>query len=108
MKEKKITDEVLMRLEDLVLRLERANEKTSPQHPHLPVQCNRPLPHHMEEKSKLKIDFDVDKKLLVNMFADEDTVKAVIEIMMESPTEIQILFKVVLDLYNQINTIIEK
>jgi len=102
MKEKKLEEDSLKKLEELVSRLEKTSiDKPHLKHPHPPV------PHHLEG-SNLKFQFENDEDLLVNIFGDVDTAQAIVEIMKKSPTEIQILFKVVVDLYKQINLIREK
>ena len=53
----------------------------------------------------MRIDFIRDKELIETIFEDEDTAKAVIDIITTSPTEIQIVLKVVLDLYNKVNSL---
>lgn len=51
----------------------------------------RPMPPH-ERKALLRIEFDEsDLKLLQEVFGDEDTAGAAMEIINEAPPEIQIL-----------------
>ena len=51
----------------------------------------RPMPPH-ERKALLRIEFDEgDLKLLQEVFGDEDTAGAAMEIIKEAPPEIQIL-----------------
>lgn len=113
MEEKKLTEDKLKKFEELVERLERASEKPHPghieepghrhphperpdhKHPHPPV-----LPH---ERKDFNIDFKQDEELLKEIFGDDDTAKAVVDIIKASPTEIQIVLKVVIDLYNKVN-----
>lgn len=109
MEEKKINDEKLKKFEELVDRLEKiSEEKPHPKHPHHPdgphpKHPHPPIPPH--ERKDLKIDFTNDEELLKRIFGDEDTTKAVIDIITTSPTEIQIVLKVVLDLYNKVNSL---
>lgn len=107
--EKKPHEDHLRRLEVLVERLERVSDEKPkhPKHPHLegphPKHPHPPIPLH--ERKDLRIDFIRDKKLIETIFEDEDTAKAVIDIITTSPTEIQIVLKVVLDLYNKVNSL---
>ena len=93
MEDKKIIEDKLRKFEELVERLEKASEKPHPKHP--------PIPPH--ERKDLKIDFKQDEGLLKEIFGDDDTAKAVIDIITTSPTEIQIVLKVVIDLYSKVN-----
>lgn len=107
MEEKKLTEEKLKKFEELVERLERASEeKPHPKHAHPegppPKHPHPPVPHHHDEREDIKVDFKNDEKLLASIFGDEDTARAVVGIIMDSPTEIQIVLKVVIDLYNKI------
>ena len=70
-------------------------EERPKKHPHLPIP-----PH---ERKDLKIDFKQDEELLKEIFGDNDTAKAVVDIITTSPTEIQIVLKVVINLYNKVN-----
>ena len=106
MEDKKINDEKLRKFEELVVRLEKISEEKTHQHPHHPEgphpkHPHPPIPPH--ERKDFKIDFSNDKELLENIFGDEDTTKAVIDVITISPTEIQIVLKVVIDLYNKVN-----
>lgn len=93
MEDKKITEDKLRKFEELVERLEKVSEKPHPKHP--------PIPPH--ERKDLKIDFKQDEELLEEIFGDDDTAKAVVDIITTSPTEIQIVLKVVIDLYSKVN-----
>ena len=97
--EKRPHEDHLRRLEVLVERLERVSDEkpNHSKHPHPPIP-----PH---ERKDLRIDFIRDKELIETIFEDEDTAKAVIDIITTSPTEIQIVLKVVLDLYNKVNSL---
>ncbi len=108
MEDKKITEDKLRKFEELVERLEKASEKPLPKHPHPeepdhkhPHPKHPPIPPH--ERKDLKIDFKQDEGLLKEIFGDDDTAKAVIDIITTSPTEIQIVLKVVIDLYSKVN-----
>lgn len=98
MEDKKIIEDKLRKFEELVERLEKASEKPHPKHPH---PKHPPIPPH--ERKDLKIDFKQDEGLLKEIFGDDDTAKAVIDIITTSPTEIQIVLKVVIDLYSKVN-----
>ena len=99
MKEQNFNEEKLKRFEELVDRLEKVNKEEPHHH-----KNGHPHPHHPMplEEEKLKIDFKENEELLKEIFGDEDTTKAVMEIMAKSPTEIQIVLKVVIDLHNKI------
>lgn len=109
MEDKKLTEDKLRKFEELVERLERiSDEEPKPKHPEdpdhkhpHPKHPHLPTPPH--ERKDLKIDFKQDEELLKNIFGDDDTAKAVVEIITTSPTEIQIVLKVVIDLYNKVN-----
>lgn len=105
MEDKKLTEDKLRKFEELVERLEKVSEKPHPKHPHLEGPGHKhphpPIPPH--ERKDLKIDFKQDEALLKEIFGDDDTAKAVIDIMTTSPTEIQIVLKVVIDLYSKVN-----
>ena len=118
MEDKKITEDKLRKFEELVERLEKASEKPHPKHPHPegpdhkhphpegpdhkhPHPKHPPIPPH--ERKDLKIDFKQDEELLEEIFGDDDTAKAVVDIITTSPTEIQIVLKVVIDLYSKVN-----
>ena len=64
-------------------------------------------PHHPHHELNLNLEFDNDKELLENLFEDEDTTKAVIEIMKKSPLEIQIVFKTIIDLHKKVDQFLE-
>lgn len=124
MEGKNLTLEKLKKFEELVERLERISnaprvlldedvhsqktyheelhhhEKKTHKHPHKPL-----LPH---ERKELKIDFLKDRALIESIFGDEDTSKAVVDIITTSPQEIQIVIKIVIDLYKKINSSEEK
>lgn len=105
--EKRPHEDHLRRLEVLVERLERVSDEkpNHSKHPHLegphPKHPHPPIPPH--ERKDLKIDFKQDEGLLKEIFGDDDTAKAVIDIITTSPTEIQIVLKVVIDLYSKVN-----
>ena len=110
MEDKKLTEDKLRKFEELVERLEKASEKPHPKHPHPegpdhkhphPKHPHPPIPPH--ERKDLKIDFKQDEELLKEIFGDDDTAKAVVDIITTSPTEIQIVLKVVIDLYSKVN-----
>ena len=108
MEDKKIIEDKLRKFEELVERLEKASEKPHPKHPHPegpdhkhPHPKHPPIPPH--ERKDLKIDFKQHEGLLKEIFGDDDTAKAVIDIITTSPTEIQIVLKVVIDLYSKVN-----
>lgn len=108
MEDKKIIEDKLRKFEELVERLEKASEKPHPKHLHPegpdhkhPHPKHPPIPPH--ERKDLKIDFKQDEGLLKEIFGDDDTAKAVIDIITTSPTEIQIVLKVVIDLYSKVN-----
>ena len=110
MEDKKITEENLKRFEELLEKLERISDEK--QHHHHKERLHEG-PHHkkppppvpLHERRDLKIDFISNKELIEVIFGDEDTAKAVIDIITTSPTEIQIVLKVVLDLYNKVNSL---
>lgn len=100
--EKKPHEDHLRRLEELVERLEKiSGEKPHPKHPEGPHPKHPPIPPH--EGKDLKIEFSNDIELLKEIFGDDDTAKAVIDIITASPTEIQVVLKVVIDLYSKVN-----
>ena len=108
MEDKKIIEDKLRKFEELVERLEKVSEKPHPKHPHPegpdhkhPHPKHPPIPPH--ERKDLKIDFKQDEELLEEIFGDDDTAKAVVDIITTSPTEIQIVLKVVIDLYSKVN-----
>ena len=105
MEDKKLTEDKLRKFEELVERLEKASEKPHPKQPHPEGTDHKhphpPIPPH--ERKDLKIDFKQDEELLKEIFGDDDTAKAVVDIITTSPTEIQIVLKVVIDLYSKVN-----
>ena len=109
MEDKKITEEKLKRFEELLEKLERmSDEKTNHHEEHLHEGPHHKKPHPpvpLHERKDLKIYFISNKELIEVIFGDEDTAKAVIDIITTSPTEIQIVLKVVLDLYNKVNSL---
>lgn len=106
MEEKRLTVDKPKKFEKLVKRLERTSDKPHSKHPESTVHKHHhpkhpPIPPH--ERKNLKIDFKQDEELLKEIFGDDDTAKAVVDIITTSPTEIQIVLKVVIDLYSKIN-----
>lgn len=67
----------------------------------------KPLPKHLIEEH-LNLNFMQDSDVLNKAFDDEETVDAVIKVMSKSPVEIQIVFKLVLDLYKTVNELKEE
>lgn len=101
MEDKKLIDDKLRKFEELVEKLERISDDKP--HPEGPKHKHHPHPPiHPHERKELKIDFMQDEELLKEIFEDDDTVKAIIDIIITSPTEIQIVLKIVIDLYRKI------
>ena len=96
MKEKDINEDKLQRFEELVDRLEKAHDKKPH---HIEDHPHHPLPPKPE---RLNFEFKDDIEALKEIFVDEDTVDAVVKVMEKSPSEIQIVLKVVIGLYNKI------
>ena len=72
-------------------------------HPHRP---HHPEPDHIELKDILNIEDQID--VLINVFGDESTAEAVIKIMNDSPIEIQVIAKLIVDLYERLSEFIEE
>ena len=110
MEERKL-DEKLERFDRLMERLELLADE-QPQKPHpkpepKPHEKPHPKPHHPHHELDLNIEFDNSKKILEDIFGDEDTTKAVVELMKKSPLEIQIVFKTMIDLHKKIDEFLE-
>lgn len=70
-----------------------------------PEKINRPLPPHILEhelKNSNMFDFSADLDILEKIFEDKDTASAISRAMKRSPIEMQIILKLVLDLYKKI------
>ena len=97
---KEFNEEKLQKFEELVDRLEKAHEEKPhhidepPHHPH-----HHPLP---PKREKIDFEFKEDIESLKEIFGDDDTTDAVVKVMEKSPSEIQIVLKVVIGLYNKI------
>ena len=66
---------------------------------------HKPLQHQPKSHEKLKLNLDSDYEILLNIFDDEFTADAVIKALKESPVEIQIIAKIVMDLHKKIDEI---
>ena len=68
-----------------------------------PKNINSPKTKELNLKPLLKIDFTDDFENLMQIFNDEDTVISVISTLQNSPEEIQVVAKIILDLHKKIN-----
>lgn len=81
-----------------------------PQHEEKPEEKKRPLPpKHPLLKKPVKIDFDFEEQfdLILDIFNDEATAEAAIRALKESPTEIQVIAKLIIDLHEKFDQIAE-
>ena len=81
-------------------KIELRHSKVHPHRPHLPEHI------HIELKVILNIEDQID--VLINVFGDESTAEAVIKIMNGSPIEIQVIAKLIVDLYEKLSEFIEE
>ena len=116
MKEKLEKDRMISESElDRILneKLEKLNigpksvivDERHPKKPEHPI--HKPLHHEPKLKphEKLKLDFDNNYEILLNIFDDEFTTEAAIKALKKSPVEIQIIAKITMDLYKKIDDI---
>ncbi len=99
-------------LEELIERkiIKYLNKKDELEEP----KKEKPKPHHhihhLEEKNKKELkeilDINRDFDELLNIFEDEPTAEAIVKIMKESPTEIQVVVKLIIELSRKIDMII--
>lgn len=73
--------------------------------PFPPKEINLPKPKELNLKPLLKINFTDDFEKLMEIFNDEDTVISVISTLQNSPEEIQVVAKIVLDLHKKIDVL---
>ena len=71
-----------------------------------PPKPHHPKPDHVELKDSLNIEDQID--VLINVFGDESTADAVIKILNDSPIEIQVIAKLIIDLYERLSEIVEE
>lgn len=62
-------------------------------------------PHKTKKNDKIDLNLEDDFDKLMDIFDDEFTAEAVIKTMKESPLEIQVIAKIVLNLYEKVNEI---
>ena len=69
---------------------------------------HHPKIHRLEHRKPLKLELDFDEKIdtILSVFGDDSTADAVIRSLKESPIEIQIIAKLVIDLYKKLDEII--
>lgn len=90
------------------LNIAPKNAIVEERHPKKSVDhIHKPLPHDLKPKphEKLKLNLDNDYEVLLNIFDDEFTADAVIKALKESPVEIQIIAKIIMDLHKKIDEI---
>lgn len=93
----RILDERLSKL-DLI---DNNHRKESEKHPHKPLH----LEHKPKKHERLMINLDEEFETLIDIFGDEFTAEAVIRSLKESPNEIQIIAKIIMKLYENIEVI---
>ena len=97
-----IVEKKLMEMAEDRIKL---NHKIGLRHPKTHVhKPHYPEPNHIELKDILNIEDQID--VLINVFGDESTAEAVIKIMNESPMEIQVIAKLIIDLYERLSEFI--
>lgn len=67
----------------------------------LKEEHHHPKPHHVKQKEPTKLTFDFEENVdaIMNIFGDESTALAVIKALKDSPSEIQVIAKLIIDLY---------
>lgn len=72
------------------------------------VSHNHPKPHHTKRPQTLKLEFDFEEKMntIISTFGDESTAEAVIRSLQDSPVEIQVLARLILDLHERLDEIL--
>lgn len=93
----RILDERLSKL-DLI---DNNHRKEPEKHPHKPLH----LEHKPKKHERLMINLDEEFETLIDIFGDEFTAEAVIRSLKESPNEIQIIAKIIMKLYENIEVI---
>ena len=64
--------------------------------------------HHHKHSGPLKLEFDFEEKIntIINTFGDESTAEAVIRSLKDSPVEIQVIAKLIIDLHERLDEVL--
>ena len=106
-------EEIDALINDKLRKIFEANFKNTPE-PKPRAEAPKPKPdlhkhepgpkpkHHIHpEPIKLNFDFDSNIETLINVFKDESTTNAIIKTLKQSPVEIQVIAKLIIDLHQK-------
>lgn len=66
---------------------------------------NHPKVHHPKHHRSLKLSIDFEERMdtIINAFGDQSTAEAIIRSLKDSPVEIQVIAKLIIDLHEKID-----
>lgn len=109
MEESDIEEIIDRRLAEMVGEHFKIKQKEEP-HNHTKLHVHpkphaHPKPLHPKHHEPLKIEFDFEENIdtIINTFGDESTAEAIIRSLKESPAEIQVIAKLIIDLHKRLD-----
>lgn len=103
MEESDIEEIIDRRLAEMVGEHFKIKQKEEP-HKHTKLHVH-PKPLHSKHHEPLKLEFDFEENIdtIINTFGDESTADAIIRSLKESPIEIQVIAKLIIDLHKRLD-----